>query len=271
MDGYRFVWKERLEIFKFSFPVLFICVFFNLLAIYTGADDDILRRGLVTLPSTFVLGYFLCELVRYTLFNEPFVVWGYTRRSRIESFSDHYRTRKLDIVRRRSVSGGVVFFVLFWMFNDVFAGLGELINKSGYESKKSATLSLEALPGFILESGMILLIILGLFWFVRVGYIYVSFSAGYDLRSYFRRLQGLYSSVPLFLCSLLVGLLLVIPVAVVNGFISVLMQDAVVYRFVLMQVLEQVVIVTFFIINTAACSFGIREMMGGLPRSGALE
>lgn len=271
LDGLRFAWRQRADLVKFAFPVIFVGVFCNLLIIYSGVGEDILRAGLVQIPALFAQGYFFSELVRYALFGEAFVYWGYTRRSRIEGYVEVYRERQLDLWRKKCVQGGMIVYVLFTLVSSAFLGFLRFYNgpepvPEGQAAARS--LELADMPVFILESAIILLGIMGMLWVVRLGFAYIPLAAGYSAKSYLKGIRGLYSSVPLFLCSVIVAFMILAPFLLLLMFFGGLFAEALGPRIVAFVILLEFYKIAVLSVTTIACAYGIRDMLGGLPRQG---
>lgn len=271
LDGLRFAWRQRADLIKFSFPVIFVGVFCNLLIIYTGVEGDILRTGLMQIPALFAQGYFLSELVRYALYGEAFVYWGYTRRSKIEGYVEAYRGRQLDLWRKKCVQGGMVVYVLATLVSS--ATLGFLRFYAGPEpaaegQPAARSLELADMPVFILESAILLAAMMGMLWLVRVGLVYIPLAAGFSARSYFRGIRGLYSSVPLFLCSVVVAFILLAPFLLCLMFFGGLFAEVPGPRIVAFVTIWEFYKTAVLSATTVACAYGIRDMLGGLPRQG---
>lgn len=274
LDGIRFAYAHRTDLFKFAFPILFVGVFCSLLVIHNGLERDILRSGLVQLPVFFAQGYFLSELVRYALFGEAFVYWGYTRRSRVEEYAQTYRERQLDVWRKRRVQGGMIIYVLFTVVsNGLLGGLKFVAEQNAPPETRPppAALELADMPVFILESAAFLLVMMAVVWLVRVGFIYIAFSGGYGVKDYFRQLRGLYSSVSLFMSSALIALVMLAPLIFLIFVFEGFLRDTPGLRIVFLVILLELYKLIVLIVSTVACSYGIRDMFGGLPREGAGE
>lgn len=266
LDGYRFAWVRRADLIKFSIPVVFVSVFCNLMVIYTGAEENALREGLILLPAFFAQGLFVAELVRYTLYDEPFILWGYTRRSHLEEFTELYRERQLDTERKRHVQGGMVIFVLVSIINSVLRGLSGPLAEGGEDSPASSP-ALEDFPVFVFQSAIVAVILLVALWFVRVGFLYIGFSAGYGIKAYFKKLKGLSSSVSLFLCAFMIFFLMAVPLALMYGFLGQLLAESPGIKVVSLVVFGEMSKVLAQVVTTIGCSYGVREMMEVNSRS----
>lgn len=271
VEGYRFAWRSRTDLVKFAFPVVFVGVFCSLMVIYTGNESNVLRRGLIMLPAFFAQGFFFAELARYTLFAEPFVLWGYTRRSRIDAFGQLYHERQADFWRKSRIQGSMVIYVLLNVVNSALEGVSDLVKQAQGEPPPafSGPLTLTDLPALFFSSALFALVLVFALWSVRLGFLSVGFSAGYSIKAYFRTLKGLYSSVPFLLTVVLVMLTVFIPAVILENFLVNIFADLPGVRILTLVMLRQTVQVFILTFITIACAYGIRDMMGGLPRQGS--
>lgn len=264
VKGYQFIWTHRVEWFKFSFPVVFIGVFCELVIIQAGMEENFLRRGLLDLPAVFAQGYFLVELVRYALYGEPFVLWGYTRQSKIEEFKTLYTLRMQDVRRRSLIQAAIALYVLQVVVADVLMGLSALGAKKEIAPSAQAMSQadiLSGLPEFILA----LLILFAAIWSVRLGFLYISVSLGYGIRDYLHKLRGLSSSVGLMLCSFFVMLILVFPANMLFKILALVFADNRALWVVTTTVLHEYITMILFSVISVACAYGIKEMVEGPP------
>lgn len=264
IKGYQFVWVHRVELFKFSFPVVFIAVFCEFVIIQAGMEENLLRRGLLDLPAVFAQGYFLVELVRYAIYGEPFVLWGYTRRSKIDQFKELYLQRMQDFRRRALIQAALILYVLQMVVADVLMGLSALGAQKEGQPPVEAMSQADILAG-LPEVIIALLFLIAAFWCVRLGFLYVSLSMGYGIREYLHKLRGFSSSVNLFLCSFFVMLLLVFPAEMLFKLLTLVFADFPAMWVVTTAIVREYIAIILLSVVTVASAYGIKEMVEGPP------
>ncbi|MBK6896014.1 MAG: hypothetical protein IPH06_05425 [Alphaproteobacteria bacterium] len=264
VKGYQFVWLHRVELLKFSFPVVFIGVFCEFVIIQAGMEENILRRGLLDLPAVFAQGYFLAELVRYAIYGEPFVLWGYTRRSKLEEFNALYVSRMQDARRRSIIYASVILFVLQMVVADVLMGLSALGAEKEIKPPPEAMSTADVLSS-LPEAFIAVLILFAAFWSIRLGFLYVSLALGYGIREYLQKLRGLSSSVSLFLCSFFVMLLLVFPAEMLLKLLTIIFADLPAVWVVTTAIVREYIAIILLSVVTVASAYGIKDMVEGPP------
>ncbi|MCB1680943.1 MAG: hypothetical protein H6858_08755 [Rhodospirillales bacterium] len=263
IKGYQFAWFHGAELFKFSFPVVFIGVFCELVVIQSGMEENILRRGLLELPATFAQGYFLCELVRYVIYNEPFVLWGYARSSKIGEFQTLYTQRMADRPRKALIQGAVIFYVFQILVATMLWGLSRMAAEIPVDAGSVESVNGPDLLTGLVNLSVVVLILLAAFWSIRLSFLYISFAMGYGVRRYLRKLAGFSSSASLFLCSIFVFLFMLFPAEMVLKILTMALADFPAVWVVLATIVQQYVTVIFHTVMTISAAFGIKEMVEG--------
>ncbi len=264
VKGYQFVWIHRVELFKFSFPVVFIGVFCEFVIIQSGMEENILRRGLLELPAVFAQAYFLAELVRYAVYGEPFVLWGYTRQAKIEEFKTLYALRIQDNRRKSLIQAAIVLYVLQTILLDVFIGLSALGAQKELRPSSEVVSQVDVLSSLpeIFISGVI---VFAAFWSIRLGFLYVSLALGYGIRHYLHQLKGFSSSINLFLCSFFVMLIIVFPAEMLQKILTLMFADLPAVWVVTTAILREYITIVLLSVVTVASAYGIKEMVEGPP------
>src|SRR5690606_1781751 len=111
VKGYKFVWAERGYIARLALPLLVIKFASFIFISSTGLEGNVLRQGLVYLPSYFVEGWLLAQLIRLSLFGERWPV-PVTEAS-----------KDFVLGRSRAVQAGMAVYVMIQMFMTLTLGL----------------------------------------------------------------------------------------------------------------------------------------------------
>ncbi len=254
--GYHFVWTNRSYIAKFAFPVLFITVFCNLMIFFYGLEDNLLRGSLVAMPASFAQGLFLAELVRYAIFNEPIIYWGYVSRKEFNKYKDMYMERQNDKVRRASIHASIALYILPYALTLLAIGLVEFYNGREAVPAQAPTPNLATFLVFALSlSAMV--------WLVRVFFLYVAVAMGYSIKNYMKKISGMYSSV----CFIMGNLIVIFPMLMlVSGFNTMvynLFSGYPVATILLVTIISSAGGIIILSIMTVAMAYGIREMLEG--------
>lgn len=256
--GYEFVWVNRVVISKFAFPVIFVKIFCLLTLIVTEVGDNILRQGLVLLPGTVMEAVFLVGLVRFAHHKEPFLYWGYTRHSRIKEYTQLYNERQHDLRRRQSVHAAVIYYIIINL--SMF-----LLNSFISEPKPSVSNAVLLPPTF----GVFVFIMFFLtvfVWSIRLLIVYIPVAMDYTISEYLRKIEGVQSSIFLFLCLMitLVPLLLVLFSGL--GVALVIFADFDAFKIIFVCSLLVIGALIISSITTLGFSYGIKQMMENQSR-----
>ncbi|MCC6598064.1 MAG: hypothetical protein IT559_04685 [Alphaproteobacteria bacterium] len=169
--SYRFAWDERDEILRLSLVMLAFKVVSFMTVTALGFEDNLLRQGLILLPSQFLEGLVICKILVLAVMrgakkNELPVMYG--------SFSS---------LRAAAIVYALIKLALSFLIGMAFLGQGEGVITASPPEGGSQTLIL----------AVMLLILVG--WSFRFLWLYVPVALGYGMGEFARRFKGFLSSV----------------------------------------------------------------------------
>lgn len=206
--GYELVFRYFVYLARVALPVLFMSVLCSLVQMtLLGDDSDSLHAGLIMLPAFLVAGLYYAGLVRFALYREPIHVWGMPA-----VMPEKVKEDKKDIPyvqgrlsRVQSLQAGAVLYTLVSLTGAFIVGmLGRYADTQGGAAHevKAVESSMDAAPtllGFL----VVLPILAGMVWLIRVAVIYVPVAMGFDFLRYMRSMRGLMSSISIMMMSLI--------------------------------------------------------------------
>ncbi len=202
--GYYRVWQERAYLLKLAFVPILIKFACTIAVFSLDLDKNVLRQGLIMLPSIFAEGWVLAQFLRTLLKNErwPMPIPEVPNMSLVGGLLN----------RAKGIIAAVLVYVLLGMLAyfsrylafELFPSDEEiesarksledsqLANSSGQLAEDTDGLS--QILTFFSFVPMVLLV-LGVIWTFRLMWIYIPFSVLMPVKSYLRAVSGFMSSV----------------------------------------------------------------------------
>ncbi len=176
--GYSYAWTNRAVITKLGlYPVLvkFVCL---VCVSAFGYEDNLLRSGLLMIPSYFLEGWLIAHLLRMAFYSDIGVNLS----------GDPSRDERALQDKSKDLLAGTIVYVLLRLIG--MALVGSLGVDGAAMSKPPET---EQDPSvFMFISAMMVLMLF--FWMFRIYFIYIPVTLGYSMREYFMKLAGMASS-----------------------------------------------------------------------------
>ncbi len=258
--SYKFVGKNFEYLAVQAFPVIFVVLFCNLLILYMGVEGNVLRAGLMLLPAYFVQGYFYSQLVRFKMYGEPILFWGYVRKKNIPEYQKNYLDREADPKRKADIMAGTILYLLPFLFLHALNGIraNAIADRMATEQEIAEAAPDPTFVTFI----VVMLLIMAIIWTFKLFFIYVAAARGISIRDYFKSMAGMNSSS----CMLFVIVLGAFPILLGTFFIMALMMAtglSTSVGFLIAQVLLSAATVFAWGVVTIAIAFGIEEVFDG--------
>lgn len=170
--AYRFVWGGRATILRLSLVALAFKVVSLMMVTALGLESNLLRQGLVLLPSYFLEGLVIC---------------------RILLLATALETEKSDsaviLADSSSVRAGAIVYVLIKMFLSFIAGMTFAGNADMAASQPAPS---APNPQTLF---LAILILAGMVWIFRFLWLYVPVALGYGIEEFLRKFKGFSSSL----------------------------------------------------------------------------
>lgn len=177
--GYRYVWRERYALLPLvSLPVA--VKMGSYAAIYLmGIGENILRQGLVLMPSYLLEGFIVVLVIRMALFGE-----------RYNNLFESGEKENYSPERRRTIMAGVVIYLLTKLISSFMAGWMMIAREVE---------NVEAMPrpepGGSEVYVMLVMITVFMIWAFRFFWLFVPASMDIPVRLFLARMAGFMSSV----------------------------------------------------------------------------
>ncbi|MCF8496158.1 MAG: hypothetical protein K9G62_05750 [Alphaproteobacteria bacterium] len=254
--GYAFVWRERRALIQLAaWPFLLKIASFTAVA-FLGMGDNLLRQGLLLLPSYFAEGWLIAQIIRLAVLHEP--------QTALLSAGGLIRERKNPGPHSRALLSGAIVYVLTKMFMAVFFGMFML--------QQGLAPSVETPPPALpsLFAGVIALALM--IWAFRFLWLYVPASLEYRLEDFLIRIKPFISSLYMMgvwiLCFapvafLFIGLSQVVGVlfAGSGGYVSGIHS----YAMILLQAASEMLLA---VLSSVAMAYGVHSIYNGPRKTG---
>ena len=162
--GYKFVWDERGFLIRLVALPLLIKIASFMLVVSLGLQDNLLRQGLILIPSYFMEGWVVAHAIRLAIFGEIGPLH--------------------DVHNRNIIMATSILYALIKLSSSLVAGM----MMTGEDVKQSINASqIDANAGIVFGVAFMLAFAL---WAFRFFWIYVPMAMGCPLHIFLKKIQG---------------------------------------------------------------------------------
>ncbi len=256
-SGYKYIWAKRQVLGRLLvLPIaLKILTLFVILAF--SLETNFLRQGLLFLPSYFVEGWLIMQVIRMAFFKESWSGWASGGYLCAES--------SLNAKRHRIILSGTIIYVLIKLTTAFISGM----MAAGALEGQDATRSVPEMGPYIYLGALLMVVII--IWSFRLLWLYVPVALNYPILSFLKKAKGFSTSFYM----LGVWILCFVPVALIILFMAEILGTAfpgdgenlsTIYKYGLasIQALAEVVIA---LVSSVSMAYGIRSIIEGTNKS----
>ncbi|MFN3700488.1 MAG: hypothetical protein ACK4VI_03085 [Alphaproteobacteria bacterium] len=244
-QGYFHFWAGRHVLVRLAMIPLFLKIISYFVVLSLGLEGNILRQGLILLPATLLEGYMVCLFLRLATFSHEPMEKPYGSAAEV-----YYK------IRARDIQAGAVIYTLLKLFSTFVVGI---IMGMGEPSEEFQTSFL----AFLLIIGLLV----GMIWAVRIAWIYIPVVLGYSVKEYLHRVRGFsfsFHALSVWIMCLLPPLLATIVLSDILGLITghTAESPSQIFRYMIVM-FQSVIELAIVIISTVAVGNGIYQLMSG--------
>lgn len=212
--AYKTVWGERDYILRLAaIPFMLKLFCFSIAINYAGQPEDHLRFTLIMLPALLAEGWMVSHLVRLLVLGQR---WPFKPTGNLEA-----DLAVLEVRARGILSGMIVFVLINMAIGGFMAFVGNYIMP--YMPQDAAAAETVQIPGNVAFLSFVLLV--SIFWGVRVMWMFIPYAIGMNWRSYLMPLRGVSTSVHMIGLWLLCFIPVFLVLRVVAGIFGTLAQS----------------------------------------------
>ena len=269
--GYKFLWDERILILRLA-----TIPFAIKLASFIGVtcidfNENYLRHGLFLLPSYFVEGWLIMQLIRFAILGERgqanFIKANFIKAN---STKDEINNQNDELfqARRRGILAGIIIYVISKLLLSFFSAL-ILMNVPTQETVASSNIT--DTQSFIIGTAMLLVMI----WGFRFVWLYIPAALDYSVSNFLHRIKSFTSSfsmIGLWLLSFVPIMLLLLTFSKILATTFPGVEEdiaSVTYRYG-MAVVQGVLDLVIAIVSSIGMAYGIQSIYNGTNKPTAI-
>lgn len=243
--GYLFAWNERRDLARYALWPVVLKISLFMIIVSLGYEKNILRQGLILLPSFFFEGWLVALSVRFALFNE-----------RVPEPLNGRDLSPAALERRRMLLGAIIIYMLTRLVSSLAGGL-----TMGMETMQPVSPQAPTAGMFF----AMMLVLGALIWAFRLMWLYIPVLLGCPVSFYLKRLEGMGTSfymLGIWFVSMLP--LILVTILIARGLLAVFPGDpaasSIMYAYAL-AVVQSVAETVIAIVSSVAMAYGVQSVL----------